>query len=75
MSKKEKRAQKIRENRTNVSLTDFEALVNQYGYIKEGTKHPQVVIGRKSLPFKRENPVKTAYVDEVLKMIDTSLNT
>lgn len=71
MSKKEKRVQKIRESRTNVSLSDFEALNNQYGYVKEGSKHPQAVIGRQALPYKRENPVKTAYVDEVLKMIDS----
>ncbi len=29
MSKKEKREQRIRKNRANVSLTDFEALINQ----------------------------------------------
>jgi len=70
MSKKSKREEKIRNNRTNVSLRDFEALVNQYGYIKEGRKHPQVIIGKRVMTYKKENPVKSVYVNGLLRMID-----
>jgi len=71
MSKKSKREEKIRENPTNVSINDFEALISQYGYIKEGGKHPQAIIGKKVMTYKRENPVKPVYVNEVLRMIDS----
>ena len=70
MSKKSKREEKIRANRTNVSLHDFEALINQYGYIKEGSKHPQAIIDKKVMTYKRENPLKPVYVTELLRMID-----
>lgn len=71
MSKKEKREEKIRANITNVSLEDFEALINQHGYIKEGGKHPQAIIGGKILPYKRVNPMKSAYVKQLLEYIDS----
>jgi len=70
MSKKEKRELKIRENPSNVSLEDFEALINQYGYIKEGGSHPKAKIGIETYPYKRENPVKQAYVKGILEVID-----
>ena len=70
MSKKSKREEKIRNNPNNVSLEDFEALVNQYGYIQDGAKHPQAVIGHQSITYKRENPVKPVYVKLILQMID-----
>lgn len=70
MGRKEKREQKIRSNPTNVSLEDFEALINQYGYIKVGGKHPQAVIGNKFMAYKRTNPLKSAYVKQLLEYID-----
>ncbi len=70
MSKKSKREERIRQNQTNVSIEEFEALVAQYGRIKEGSKHPQAVIGKKVMSYKRENPVKPVYVKIVLQMID-----
>lgn len=70
MSRKEKREQKIRSNPANVSLEDFEALINQYGYIKEGGKHPQALIGNKFMTYKRTNPVKSAYAKQLLGYID-----
>jgi hypothetical protein len=41
MSSQEKRESKIRENTKNVSLEDFEWLINKYGYIKAGGNHPK----------------------------------
>jgi hypothetical protein len=70
MSKKEKRELKIRENLKSVSLTDFEWLINQYGHIKEGGNHPKAKIGKMTYPYKRENPVKQAYVEGILEIID-----
>jgi hypothetical protein len=73
MTKSRKRLDKIRQNPRNVSLDDFEALANQFGFIKEGTKHPRVVIaGQASIPYKRESPVKKCYVDELLEAIEKS---
>ena len=70
MSKLEKLGQKISANPRNVSLEDFEKLINQYGYIKQGGKHPLARIGNFTMPYKRENPVKTCYVTELFKIID-----
>ena len=70
MSTKEKRELKIRENPSNVSLEDFEALINHYGYIKEGGSHPKAKIGNTTYPYKSENPVKQAYVKGILEVID-----
>jgi len=69
MSKLEKLEQKIRANPRNVSLEDFEKLINQYGYIKQGGKHPLARIGNCTMPYKRENPVKTCYITELLRII------
>ena len=71
MSRKSKREEKIRGNITNVSLEDFEALINIYGYIKEGGKHLQAIIGSHTMSYKRENPVKSAYVKQLLIFIDS----
>ena len=70
MSRKEKRELRIRGSVSNVSLEDFEALINQYGFIKEGGKHPQAVIGNQFMSYKRTNPVKAAYVKQLLYYID-----
>jgi len=70
MSRQEKREQKIRSNPANVSLEEFEALVRQYGSIREGGKHPQAVIGKRFMTFKRTNPVKAAYIKQLLEYID-----
>ena len=72
MSKKSKREERIRRNRSNVSLEDFEALIREYGYIKEGSKHPQAIIGNRVMTYKRENPVKSVYINGILKMIDNT---
>lgn len=70
MSKQEKLEKKIRNNPTNVSLKDFEAFINIYGYIKEKGSHPKVRIGNRTMPYKRENPVKPAYIKDLLQMIN-----
>jgi len=70
MTKTEKREQRIRENPCNVSLEEFEALINQYGSIKFGGSHPKAVIGDQLWPYKRTNPVKAAYVVGLLEIID-----
>lgn len=70
MSKAEKREHQIRENTANVSLEDFEALINQYGYIKFGGNHAKAIIGKTMYPYKRENPIKQAYVKDILEIID-----
>lgn len=41
MTKREKREARIRDNTNNVSLEDFEALINQYGRIKKGEAIPK----------------------------------
>jgi hypothetical protein len=71
MSKRSKREEKIRKNITNVSLEDFEALIKNYGYIKEGGKHPQAIIGRHTMSYKKENPVKAAYIKQLLVFINS----
>jgi hypothetical protein len=71
MVKKDKLLEKVRKNVRNVSLHDFEALLNQYGYIEEGWKHPKAIIDVFTMPYKRENPVKTCYVKELLEIVDS----
>jgi hypothetical protein len=71
MAKKSKLAEKVRKNVKNVPLHDFEALINQYGYIEEGGKHPKAIIAVYTLPYKRENPVKSCYVKELIEIIDS----
>jgi hypothetical protein len=70
MSKKHKRLDKICRNIKNVSLDDFEALIDEYGYIEEGGKHPKAIIGIHTMPYKRENPVKYCYVKELIDIIN-----
>lgn len=70
MPKRDKREERIRNNPNNVSLGDFEALINQYGYIKGGGSHPKARIGTRTMPYKRENPIKPVYVEELLRIID-----
>jgi hypothetical protein len=72
MSKQDKRESKIRENTKNVSLEDFEALVNKYGRIEFGGKHPKAVIGQRAYSYKRTNPVNPTYVEHLIEMIDDS---
>lgn len=55
----------IRRNPRNV-----EALIKQYGYIEEGAKHPKAIIGTRTMPYKRESPVKSCYVKELLEIIE-----
>ena len=70
MSKKEKLLDKIRQNARNVSLEEFESLINTYGYIEQGSKHPKAIFGEITLPYKKENPVKLCYVLELIEIID-----
>ena len=70
MSRRDKREAKIRQNPTNVSLEDFETLVNHYGYIEAGAKHHKAIIGNYSMTYKRENPMKSIYVKQLLKYVD-----
>ncbi len=59
-AKRDKREERIRENVTNVSLNDFEALISNYGCIEAGGKHPKAIIGKFTMPYKGENPVNPA---------------
>jgi hypothetical protein len=70
VSKKEKLEVKIRNNPRNVSLKDFESLICRYGEIKEGGSHPQAIIGKGVISFKRTNPIRSPYVALVLDLID-----
>jgi len=71
MTKEQKRLERIRRNPRNVSLEDFEVLINAFGYIEEGSKHPKAIIGVHTMPYKRENPIKSCYVKELLDIIDS----
>lgn len=71
MSRKQKLLDKVRRNIRNTSLGDFEALINAYGYIEEGSKHPKAIMGIHTMPYKRENPMKSCYVKELLDIIDS----
>jgi len=71
MSKKEKLLEKIRNSTRNVSLDDFESLIKSYGYVEEGAKHPKAIIGTRTMPYKRENPVKSCYVKDLVSIIDS----
>lgn len=74
MTRKEKLEARIRNNPRNVSLSDFEALIRQYGRIKEGGNHPQAIIGVRVFAYKRTNPVLTPYVTKILELIDEYTN-
>jgi len=71
MSTKEKRLAKASNNPRNVSLTEFETLIEDYGYIEHGGKHPKAIIGIHTMSYKRENSVKSCYVKELLDIIDS----
>jgi len=70
MSRYKKSLEAIRRNPRNVPLRDFEALIRRYGYIEEGAKHPKAIIGTNTMPYKRESPVKSCYVKELLEIIE-----
>jgi len=63
--------EKVRRNVRNTSLKDFEALINAYGYIEEGSKHPKAIVGSYTTTYKREKRVKSCYVKELLDIIDS----
>jgi len=69
MTKREKLLAKLERNPRGVALRDFEALIRAFGYIEEGGKHPKAIIGPYTRPYKRENPVKSYYVKELLEII------
>ena len=71
MPGKKKLLDKVRKNPRNVTLGEFEALINMYGYIEMGGKHPKAIIGVHTMPYKRENPVKSCYVKELISIIDS----
>jgi hypothetical protein len=70
MSRDKKSLEAIRRNPRNVALRNFEALIKQYGHIEEGAKHPKAIIGTYTMPYKRENPVKSCYIKELLEIIE-----
>ena len=70
MSKYQKALEAIRRNPRNVPLHEFESLIKHYGFIEEGSKHQKAIIGTYTMPYKRENPVKSCYVIELLDIID-----
>ena len=71
MTRKEKLLDKVKRNVRNSSLADFEALINAYGYIEKGSKHPKAIIDKYTMPYKRENPMKSCYVKELVDIIDS----
>ena len=71
MSKSDKRLSRISNNTRNVPLAEFEALIRDYGDIDQGGKHPKAIIGTHIMPYKRENPVKSCYVKELIDIIDS----
>jgi hypothetical protein len=70
MSRYKKSLEAIRRNPRNVALRDFEGLIKRYGHIEEGAKHPKAIIGRSTMPYRRENPVKSCYIKELLEIIE-----
>jgi len=72
MTKKEKLEAKIRNNPKDVSLNEFESLINRYGRIKPGSKHAKAVISHRTLTYKRVNPIPSEYVIDLLKLIHTT---
>jgi hypothetical protein len=71
LTAKKKLLERVRKNVRNVSLEDFEALINMYGYIETGGKHTKAIMGKYTMPYKRENPVKSCYVKELITIIDS----
>ncbi len=74
MARKQKLLEKVRGNKRNTSLVDFEALINMYGHIEEGRKHPKAIIGNYTMPYKREKRMKSCYVQDLLDIIDSQKN-
>ncbi len=70
MSHDKKSLEAIRRNPRNVALRTFESLIKRHGYIEEGAKHPKAIVGTRTMPYKRESPVKSCYVKELLEIID-----
>ena len=70
MAHGKKHLEAIRRNPRNVALRDFEALIKQYGHIEESAKQPKAIIGTRTMPYKRESPVKSCYVKELLEIIE-----
>ena len=70
MSKREKLEAKVRNDPKNVTLDEFESLVNQYGHIEMGGKHAKARIGTATLTYKRVNPIPPEYVIDLLEIID-----
>jgi hypothetical protein len=70
MATRQKLIEKIQRNPRNVSLEQFESLVNFFGHIDRGGRHPKAVIQGCTLPYKSENPVKSCYVLELLEILD-----
>ena len=70
MSRRKSAMEAIRQNPRNVPLRVFEALIRRYGRIEEGAKHPKAIVGTRTMPYKRENPVKSCYVKESLEIIE-----
>jgi len=70
VTRDKKSLEAIRQNPRNVALRDFEALIERYGYVEEGAKHPKTIIGTRTMPYKRETPVKSCYVKELLEIIE-----
>jgi len=70
MTRGKKGSEAIRRNPRNVALRDFEALIRRYGYIEEGARHPKAIIGTSTMPYKRESPVRSCYVKELLEIIE-----
>lgn len=70
MPKNKKSLETIRRNPKNVTLHAFESLIKRYGRIEEGAKHPKAILGTRTMPYKRENPIKSCYVKELLDIID-----
>ena len=71
MTRKQKLLDRVHRNVRNTSLGDFEALINTYGHIEKGSKHPKAIIGSYTMPYKRGNPIKACYVEELLDIIDS----
>jgi len=55
----------------HTSLGNIERLINVYGYIEEGSKHPKAIIGDYTMSYKRENPMKSCYVKELVIIINS----
>jgi hypothetical protein len=70
MTRGKKSLEAIQRNPRNVALRDFEALIRRHGYIEEGARHPKAIIGTSTMPYKRESPVESCYVRELLEIIE-----